>query len=250
VTDLHEILWIEEAAFNAWPDLQRIYYDGWLLRFSQGYTKRANSVNPLGPGALPVEQKIDFCEQLYRQEGLPPIFRLTPLTPAELDPALAGRGYQKIHLTRVMRLPLQHWQMPAGVEASCRELALEPWLGVHAQVSRSLLARQPGHAEILRGILPPRLTAALEISGQWLACGMGVLERGLFGLFEIVTHPDFRNQGHATRLIGGMLAWAQARGAKWSYLQVLAENAPARRLYEKLGFVDFYEYWYRVPPDF
>ncbi len=250
MTNPRQIQWIEEAAFNAWPDLQRLYYDGWLLRFAQGYTKRANSVNPLAPAALAVAQKIDYCERIYRQEGLPPIFRLTPLAPAELDPALAGRGYLKIHPTRVMTRPLPGWQPPVAAGDLFRELALEPWLGVHAQVSRSLLARQPGHAEILRGILPARLTAALEISGQWLACGLGVLERSLFGLFEIVTHPDFRNQGFATRLIGGMLAWAQSEGAETAYLQVLAENAPARRLYEKLGFVDFYEYWYRVPPDF
>ena len=43
---------IEEVALNAWPSMQHMLYDGWLLRFSNGYTKRANSVNILYAGAL------------------------------------------------------------------------------------------------------------------------------------------------------------------------------------------------------
>ncbi len=32
------------------------------------------------------------------------------------------------------------------------------------------------------------------------------------------------------------------------YLQVEASNAPARRVYERLGFADAYAYHYRSPP--
>jgi ribosomal protein S18 acetylase RimI-like enzyme len=39
-----------------------------------------------------------------------------------------------------------------------------------------------------------------------------------------------------------------ADGARLAYLQVEASNAPARRVYERLGFADAYAYHYRSPP--
>jgi hypothetical protein len=61
---------IEEASLNAWPALNNLLFDGWILRFANGYTKRANSVTPVYPGELDVEMKIDFCAQQYSRRGL------------------------------------------------------------------------------------------------------------------------------------------------------------------------------------
>ena len=40
---------IEETCFNAFPSLKQVILDGWLLRFSKGVSRRANSANPLHP---------------------------------------------------------------------------------------------------------------------------------------------------------------------------------------------------------
>ncbi len=65
---------IEELTLNAWPALQTVLYDGWLLRFADGYTRRANSVNPIYPSAVPLADKIAACERAYAardQEATP-----------------------------------------------------------------------------------------------------------------------------------------------------------------------------------
>jgi N-acetylglutamate synthase len=41
---------IEETCFNAFPSLKQIVMRGWLLRFSEGLSRRGNSANPLHTG--------------------------------------------------------------------------------------------------------------------------------------------------------------------------------------------------------
>jgi len=244
--DIATIRQIEEISLNAWPAIQQYLYDGWLLRFANGYTKRANSIMPVYDSILPMGEKIETCERIFQQVGLPPIFRLTPLAGSELDLELTERGYQKIDPTRVMTLDLLEWQSPATREINLRVLPLEQWMGVYSEISGSLIEKQPAHAQILRNILAPHLTAALEIDGKWIACGLGVLERGWLGLFDIVTRAEYRRQGYGNTLVAGLLNWGRNHGAESSYLQVMENNAPALVLYAKLGYVGAYGYWYRL----
>ena len=55
---------LEERAFNAWPALQSVQCNGWLFRFSEGLTRRANSVNALAPTGHFLET-LDLAETLY-----------------------------------------------------------------------------------------------------------------------------------------------------------------------------------------
>ena len=68
---------IEELSMNAWPSLQTRLYDGWMLRFADGYTKRANSINPIYESVMKLDEKIEFCEKQYSFCNLPTIFKLT-----------------------------------------------------------------------------------------------------------------------------------------------------------------------------
>src|SRR6266851_4354284 len=81
---------VEETCLNAWPALREVLLEGWLLRFGEGLTRRANSANPLGPVAHAARRD---CEALYRRQGLPTIFRVLSLIDPSIDQRLAAAGY-------------------------------------------------------------------------------------------------------------------------------------------------------------
>ena len=75
---------IEELTLNAWPPLEILLHDGWVLGFSNGYTRRANSIHPLYPSSLDVQEKITTCEGMYAARGQDTVFKLTS-SPATLS---------------------------------------------------------------------------------------------------------------------------------------------------------------------
>jgi ribosomal protein S18 acetylase RimI-like enzyme len=90
---------------------------------------------------------------------------------------------------------------------------------------------------------------ALIDGGHVVAAGQAVREFELVGLYDIATAEHARGRGLATALTIELLQRASQDGAGTAYLQVSADNAAARHLYGKLGFVDRYVYWYRAEPD-
>ena len=64
-------------------------------------------------------------------------------------------------------------------------------------------------------------------------------------LFDVATAAPARNQSIGRRLVGHLLAWGRAQGARTGHLAVVADNTPALRLYARLGFREAYRYWYR-----
>src|SRR3954468_3888749 len=106
MSPLPDIRALEGRAFRAWPALETRTMQGWVQRLSGGYTKRANSINALEPdGRLTIDLKTAL-EAPYRQRGLPPVWRLTPLAPAGADDLLAKAGYRRIDESLVQRATL------------------------------------------------------------------------------------------------------------------------------------------------
>ena len=237
---------IEEAGLNSWPAFQHLLFDGWLVRFAQGYTKRANSVTPLYPSLLPAEEKIVWCEHLYQENQLSTIFRLLSFSQESqtLDQLLAHRGYHTLDRTLVWSLTLPSELVTKNT--ALRAISLTDWLPIYAQWSNRYTELQHVHRELLERILFPVLFAVLYQQGTAVACGLGVLEHEVFGLFDIVTDPDQRRKGYGTQLITSMLDWGKQRGAQYAYLQVLDTNLAAKQMYQKLGFQESYHYWHRL----
>ena len=238
---------IEDVSLNSWPALRQCSFDGWVLRFSKGYTKRANSINPVGGSTLDIRNKVDVCETLYAERGLPTVFRLTSFSSlSDLDDLLAVRGYQKVDPTLVLSLDLRSRSPTIAILGEMRELSLNDWLIAFCGFKGSPVADHQTHCDILEIIPSTRFLAMLSDDEDNVACGMAVLEAEYVGLFDIVTDPQRRRSGYGTALVAGLLNWARNEGAAFAYLQVVSENEPARRLYAKLGFQEAYRYWYRV----
>ena len=232
---------------RAWPALADSDFDGWRLRFADGYTRRANSITPLGVGRLAIEDKVATCERLYAERGLPTIFRLTPFAPAALDDLLARRGY---HLGDEVEVRSRAFGpgaplLPQQAVGIVREHALDPWLEIFEALSSAAPGNRAAHGAVLKAVPGIRRLLALRVGRAPVACGMSVLVDGLLGLFDLVTAPEQRNRGYGSEMLRRALRWGEKAGAQEAYLQVLVRNASARRIYERAGFDVRYLYHYR-----
>jgi N-acetylglutamate synthase len=230
---------LEQAAFEAWLPAHTLIHQGWVIRLDSGYTGRANSVTPQGAAPPPFEAQVTFCEALYRERGLSPMFRLTTLEDySELDRFLEARGYTHTSPTMVMSASCEGVYTP-----HLSPLSVEAWLPFYDRYSERV--NTDGHRAILARITTPHLYASLQIDGQVIGVGLGVLNGELFGLFDIVIAQEWRGKGYGRALVKGMLAWGKANGAETAYLQVTGQNTTAQRLYRQLGFTEVYYYHYR-----
>ncbi len=80
------------------------------------------------------------------------------------------------------------------------------------------------------------------------ALAYGAIHDGLICYESVVTDPSRQRRGYARRVISSLAGWAADRGAQGACLEVEAANAPARALYEALGFEELYRYHYRRAP--
>ena len=233
--------------FRARPSFETVDYDGWILRFADGYTKRANSVNPHFGSTLPVSAKIAHCEALYGERRLPTIFRLTPFSqPADLDRALAHAGYDVLDRSLVMTSSLN--RAPDLETGSVLRVSSGAWFAAFDRLRRLEPFERAIHRRIVESAQGAHCFAMIEQDGGPIACGLGVLVNGAVGLFDLFTAESDRRRGHGTTIVGSILHWARRRSARTGFLQAHSRNTPAQSLYEEFGFEVTYPYWYRVKP--
>lgn len=213
-----EIRNLEHAAALAWPGIEQHRAGGWLMRFGHGITRRANSAVPLDVSAgADVGALIDW----YGARGVAPLvaapdrlLRIPPGVPSEAE-------------TLVMTCGLEQQAVDPAVALSLRPD--DGWLHRYG-----------------RNVPVDVLTAVIDG-----AVAFGTIADAAVGRAAVTTAPDgtrwvglsavhvveqARRRGLARELCMGLLAWGAERGAARAYVQVLADNTAALRLYEPLGF--------------
>lgn len=235
---LHQIQTIEELSLNALPCLQQILYDGWVLRFAEGYLKRANSVTPLYSGSLNLSQKIHRCEKIYHRFNLKPIFRLTDTPHLQtLDRTLKQLGYAKrdsvsVRVKEIGDRQFHNKELDLTIES---ELS-EEWLDRYVHAVELPIQHWNTLFTMLEIIPHPTCYAWLKDRYRFCSCGLGVLENNYLGLFCLITAKKQRGKGYATQLISAMSDWGKANGATKAYVQVETANQAGINLYNKTPY--------------
>jgi N-acetylglutamate synthase len=204
-------------------------------------------VNPLYPSTLDLAEKIAFCENLYREQKLDVVYKLTSAScPGKLDDILSARGYKNDSPTSVQLLKLGSSDLKLAGEAELNESLSDQWLDAFCRMSAVNDLQRKALKRILLQIVPRHCFASLTVDDKAVAAGLGVLQAGYIGLFDIVVDQEFRKRGYGRQIVESILSWGKENVAQYGYLQVMLNNPPALQLYSKIGFVEKYQYWYRI----
>ena len=105
------------------------------------------------------------------------------------------------------------------------------------------------YSRIVGAIAIPARFALLRVGGEPAALAYGAMHGGLLCYESVITDSARRRQGLARRIIAALAQWARETGAEGACLQVEANNAPARALYDGFGLdTELYRYHYRRQP--
>jgi ribosomal protein S18 acetylase RimI-like enzyme len=237
---------IEELSMNAWPSIQTILYDGWIIRMAGGYTKRANSINLLYKSAINLEEKIDYCEKLYSQNNLPAIYKLVECDEHKIiDDKLAALNYEKLDITSVQicdnfKTPGKNF---SGIIID--DNFTGEWIDGLIECNNIKSEYLETLKTMLKNTIGKKIIIAKKIHNEIIACGYGVIENGFVGIFDIVVKENRRGNGHGREIVQTILSEAGKAGIEKSYLQVVNNNTIAKNLYGTLGYKEIYKYWYR-----
>jgi GNAT superfamily N-acetyltransferase len=247
--DLTRVARLERTMLTSWPALSTAFDGDWVIRLADGVTKRSNSVTCLGPDDQALDRRIERVEAIYRKKGLPAIFRLSPLASPALDRALDDRGWNRFDETIMMTADLSSFGLSPGQGAD-KKVAIktwpeEDWLKSCFRGDEAKADALKTHREMIERIVPTAGFGRISERGRIAALAMVVIDAELTGLFEMLTIDEYRRQGLASTLLHQLFSWSRTQGASTAWLAVVADNLPALRLYESLGFEEVYRYHYR-----
>jgi len=240
--DIETVRACEERLVNVWPAVSTLLMDGWAVRFANGYSGRANSASAIVPDARMDEALLGWIETLYREAGLPPCVRITPLAEAGVETLLRERGYrQKDESAMLLALLADRGGRP-DPRVRIEGAPSRRWLsGVSSRQEPS--KRSADHLFAIVGQLRvPAAFALLEVEGAAVGFGMAAIDRGFAEIGSVMVDSGYRGRGLGRALVEALLGWAKEREAAQAFLQVDVANAPARRLYGGLRFAELCRY--------
>ncbi|MER6625915.1 GNAT family N-acetyltransferase [Streptomyces sp. NPDC000931] len=213
-----------------------------------GFTRRANSVLPLGDPGVPLDDALTAVRRWYAARGLP----------AYVQTATGAEGAQELLCAELER---RGW---------VREVTAELWTGPLAPVadlggepSGVVLSREADEAWLARYRRKGVGEVALRVLGSgpsvWFATvpgddapaaiGRCVVDGRWAGFAAVEVDPAQRRRGLATAVMAALARRALDEGASAAWLQVEDDNAGARALYDRMGFAAHHAYHHHRAPE-
>ncbi|MFG2312161.1 GNAT family N-acetyltransferase [Streptomyces sp. NPDC048566] len=240
---------LARVAARAWRPVESEWLGDWELRAAAGFTRRANSVLPLGDPGVPLDEALARVRDWYAARGLPAYLQTS--TGAEgtqeaLCAELAERGWTNevtAELWTGALAPLADGEAAGVTLARSADTA---WLGRYGRRGADEVALR------VLGSGPSVWFATVpgEAGGTPAAIGRCVVDGRWAGFAAVEVDPAHRRRGLATAVMSALAERALGEGASAAWLQVERDNTAARALYAALGFTSHHAYHhYRwVPP--
>ncbi|WP_329349526.1 GNAT family N-acetyltransferase [Streptomyces sp. NBC_01261] len=234
---------LAHVSSRAWRPVESERLGAWELRAAAGFTRRANSVLPLGDPGLPLDEALTVVRRWYGDRGLP----------AYVQTTTGAEGTQELLCAELER---RGWT---------REVTAELWVGGLAPVADRAdaagvaLSRSADEAWLARYQRKGVSEVALKVLGSgpsvWFATlpgegadsapaaiGRCVVDGRWAGFAAVEVDPALRRRGLASLVMAALASRALEEGASAAWLQVEAENAGARALYSGMGFSAHHAY--------
>ncbi|WP_411102048.1 GNAT family N-acetyltransferase [Streptomyces sp. cmx-4-9] len=230
---------LTRVAARSWQPLESEPLGEWTLRAAAGFTRRANSVLPLGDPGVPLDDALARVTSWYAQRGLPAYVQAATgaagtqeLLCAELD----RRGWTP-EVSAEVRIgalaPVADVDAPAAGAVALARIPDEEWLGRYGKVTDPDLARRmlvEGPSVWFAALPGGRAVGRCVVDGRWA------------GFSAVTVDPVHRREGLATAVMAALAGKALEEGASAAWLQVETDNAAARALYDGLGFATHHTY--------
>ncbi len=236
---------LQRIASEGWRALDRDAVGSWELRASRGWSRRCNSVLPVGSPGMALDDALTTVREWYAARGQRSIIQV-PLPLCErLDVALDQRGWVAEAPTLVLSTDLDGRRTARGAgadeqgEVSTSAEPSQAWLSAVGELPTAAIRVLTGGDNVF--------ASTTSTHGTLLGVARGSRVEQWLGISNVWVAQAHRRQGVATRLMSVLLDGA-SQTARHAYVQVEVDNSAARSLYADLGFAPHHSYVYRVAP--